>query len=253
MGVWQFWRTPGCRHASLHDIASPISGDMQKPTIVLALSFLNWLEWMTVVSVEQELLQWHPAAEYSPFINAEGQLEHDRHIKKRNKKKNSDKLSCTHFLWKACWHGNTPSSSFTLKSSRHTAHVCCVTDRAERGRCPHQWYGPALSQCLCFAEALAARKTLFKCWFLPHEDLIFWDLPLKQPVGNTKRKKNSLCWVITYYLVLESIVLSVTSLYPKRSLWAWWRSLLWMKRETQLLRSQSEWTMFYILSVWIDL
>lgn len=30
-----------------------------------------------------------------------------------------------HLLWKACWHGRTPSSSFTLKSSRHTAHVCC--------------------------------------------------------------------------------------------------------------------------------
>lgn len=31
----------------------------------------------------------------------------------------------THFLWKACWHGSTPSSSFTLKSSRQTAQVCC--------------------------------------------------------------------------------------------------------------------------------
>lgn len=154
MGVWQFWRTAGCRHASLRDIASPISGDMQKPTIVLTLSFLNWLESMTAGGVEH--LQWHAAAEYSPFIDAEGQLEHDRRIKK--KKLNSDKLSCTHFLWKACWHGNTPSSSFTLKSSRHTAHVCCVTDRMERGRCPHQWHAPALSQCLRFAEASAARE-----------------------------------------------------------------------------------------------
>lgn len=51
--------------------------------------------------------------------------------KKRKVEKNSD--NCTHFLWKACWHGNTPSSSFTLKSSKHTAHVCCVTDR-ERWR-----------------------------------------------------------------------------------------------------------------------
>lgn len=32
---------------------------------------------------------------------------------------------CTHLLWKACWHGSTPSSSFTLKSSRQTAQVCC--------------------------------------------------------------------------------------------------------------------------------
>lgn len=33
--------------------------------------------------------------------------------------------SPTHFLWKACWHGSTPSSSFTRKSSRQTAQVCC--------------------------------------------------------------------------------------------------------------------------------
>lgn len=32
---------------------------------------------------------------------------------------------CTHFRWKACWHGSTPSSSFALKSSRQTAQVCC--------------------------------------------------------------------------------------------------------------------------------
>lgn len=33
-----------------------------------------------------------------------------------------------HLLWKACWHGRIPSSSFTLKSSRHTAQVCCGGD-----------------------------------------------------------------------------------------------------------------------------
>lgn len=34
-------------------------------------------------------------------------------------------LCRTHFRWKACWHGSTPSSSFALKSSRQTAQVCC--------------------------------------------------------------------------------------------------------------------------------
>lgn len=28
-----------------------------------------------------------------------------------------------YLLWKECWHGNTPSSSFVLKSSKQTAHV----------------------------------------------------------------------------------------------------------------------------------
>lgn len=31
----------------------------------------------------------------------------------------------THFLWNACEHGHTPSSSLVLNSSRQTAQVCC--------------------------------------------------------------------------------------------------------------------------------
>lgn len=30
----------------------------------------------------------------------------------------------TYFLWKACEHGHTPSSSLLQNSSKHTAHVC---------------------------------------------------------------------------------------------------------------------------------
>lgn len=37
---------------------------------------------------------------------------------------NADARTDTHFLWKACLHGQIPSSSFCLNSSKHTAQIC---------------------------------------------------------------------------------------------------------------------------------
>lgn len=109
-------------------------------------------------------------------------------------KKDSTVLSCTHFLWKACWHGNTPSSSFTLKSSRHTAHVCCVSDRqSETER--EQSFDEIIMHRFCFfvshhKSVFAAQisvRMFMKITFLPHEDSTSLDPLSKPPLGGKKQ------------------------------------------------------------------
>lgn len=48
-------------------------------------------------------------------------------------------------------------------------------------------------------------ENLFKNWFLPHEDLIFWGLLLKQPVGGKRKTRSKIghnssviyLWILT--------------------------------------------------------
>lgn len=175
-------KRPGCGLASLRPIAVSISYQHAKLWLLSQrLSFLY------VGDGGQKLLQ--PLQSNSPHWSRAKVSSDETAVggEKKRRRKNSD--NCTHFLWKACWHGNTPSSSFTLKSSKHTAHVCCVTDTgrgAEGVGGEDRWHHPTSRQ----SVALNRCENLFKDWFLPREDLIFWDLLLKQPLGGERKTRS---------------------------------------------------------------
>lgn len=63
---------------------------------------------------------------------------------------------------------------------------------------------------MSYAQQMRNDENIFKDWFLPHEDLIFWDLLLKQPVGGKRkirlkvRRKSFIFFfsVVLFYFIL---------------------------------------------------
>lgn len=141
---------------------------------------------------------------------------------------------CTHFLWKACWHGNTPSSSFTLKSSKQTAHVCCVSDGQDRQTqtLDYIWSAFFLSlnefdiRCTEGINRMGSNRS-YKWHSYPVKIQLLW-IPFQNHLHRVWHQKCR--WVSLLLHMFSKSFVSFTSLYPNRSLWAWCRSLLRVKR-----------------------
>lgn len=104
---------------------------------------------------------------------------------------NADARTDTHFLWKACLHGQIPSSSFCLNSSKHTAQICGRKTRTVyrvMKRCCLDTISRRISRELCRTFRLHVGFRRHWCWS-----------------AHSSLKMNPSCWDLLCLFLLRTL------------------------------------------------